>query len=174
MLWPCVRHPNLNRSLYFQAQIAEGATYCLLRVLLTQSLAVFRCAIDQQPKTISSQQLAVLAHLAEMVVRRIERDKQILLQQHSRATLLRTLKNQQEAVPILFTNKSCHDMLGWDEETLGDRGVWDVFKMEAGSKVPLSLLAAMWPGFVNAHLPLGQCNVGLYMQCSLHNMRSGL
>ncbi len=80
-----------------------------------------------------------------MVVRRIERDKQILLQQHSKTALLRSLRNQQEAVllcdtamhgwPILFTNKSCNDMLGWDEGTLGGRGVWDIFKMGAGSKV---------------------------------------
>ena len=109
------------------------------------SVSIFRCAIDQQPRALSSQQLAVLAHLAEMVVRRIERDKQLLLQQHSKNTLLRTLRNQQEAVllcdtamngwPILFTNKSCYDMLGWDEGTLGGRGVWDLFKMEPGSKV---------------------------------------
>ncbi|KAL0023839.1 hypothetical protein WJX77_010270 [Trebouxia sp. C0004] len=102
------------------------------------------CAIDSQPRSLSSQQLAVLAHLAEMVVRRIERDKQILLQQHSKTALLRSLRNQQEAVllcdtamhgwPILFTNKSCNDMLGWDEGTLGGRGVWDIFKMGAGSK----------------------------------------
>lgn len=107
-----------------------------------------RCAIDQQPRSLSSQQLAVLAQLAEMVVRRIERDKQILLQQHSKTALLRSLRNQQEAVllcdtamngwPILFTNKSCHDMLGWEEGTLGGRGVWDVFKMNDGSKVFLS------------------------------------
>ena len=104
-----------------------------------------RCAIDSQPRSLSTQQLAVLAHLAEMVVRRIERDKQILLQQHSKTALLRSLRNQQEAVllcdtamhgwPILFTNKSCNDMLGWDEGTLGGRGVWDIFKMGAGSKV---------------------------------------
>ncbi len=37
--------------------------------------------------------------------------------------------------PILFTNKSCNDMLGWDEGTLGGRGVWEIFKMGAGSKV---------------------------------------
>lgn len=102
------------------------------------------CAIDSQPRSLSSQQLAVLAHLAEMVVRRIERDKQILLQQHSKTALLRSLRNQQEAVllcdtamhgwPILFTNKSCNDMLGWDEGTLGGRGVWDIFKMGTGSK----------------------------------------
>ena len=104
-----------------------------------------RCAIDQQPRSLSSQQLGVLAHLAEMVVRRVERDKQILLQQHSKTALLRSLKTQQEAVllcdtamtswPVLFTNKSCHDMLGWDEGTLGGRGVWDIFKMDAGAKV---------------------------------------
>lgn len=109
-----------------------------------------RCAIDQQPRSLSSQQLAVLAQLAEMVVRRIERDKQILLQQHSKTALLRSLRNQQEAVllcdtamngwPILFTNKSCHDMLGWEEGTLGGRGVWDVFKMNDGSKVCFELL----------------------------------
>lgn len=80
-----------------------------------------------------------------MVVRRVERDKQILLQQHSKTALLRSLRNQQEAVllcdtamsgwPILFTNKSCNDMLGLDENTLGGRGIWDLFKMDAGSKV---------------------------------------
>ena len=104
-----------------------------------------RCAIDSQPRSLSTQQLAVLAHLAEMVVRRVERDKQILLQQHSKTALLRSLRNQQEAVllcdtamsgwPILFTNKSCNDMLGLDENTLGGRGIWDLFKMDAGSKV---------------------------------------
>ena len=93
----------------------------------------------------SSQQLGVLGHLAEMVVRRVERDKQILLQQHSKTALLRSLRTQQEAVllcdiamtswPVLFTNKSCPDMLGWDEGTLGGRGVWDIFKMDAGAKV---------------------------------------
>lgn len=87
----------------------------------------------------------MLAHLAEMVVRRVERDKQILLQQHSKTALLRSLRNQQEAVlmcdtamtswPVLFTNKSCHEMLGLDEGTLGGRGVWDIFKMDAGAKV---------------------------------------
>ena len=104
-----------------------------------------RCAIDQQPRSLSSQQLGVLAHLAEMVVRRVERDKQILLQQHSKTALLRSLRNQQEAVlmcdtamtswPVVFTNKSCHEMLGLDEGTLGGRGVWDIFKMDAGAKV---------------------------------------
>ena len=75
----------------------------------------------------------------------MERDKQILLQQHSKTALLRSLRNQQEAVlmcdtamtswPVLFTNKSCHEMLGLDEGTLGGRGVWDIFKMDAGAKV---------------------------------------
>lgn len=116
-----------------------------------------RCAIDQQPRSLSSQQLGVLAHLAEMVVRRVERDKQILLQQHSKTALLRSLKTQQEAVllcdtamtswPVLFTNKSCHDMLGWDEGTLGGRGVWDIFKMDAGAKVCHSCAYALaWHG----------------------------
>lgn len=109
------------------------------------SACACRCAIDQQPRSLSSQQLGVLAHLAEMVVRRVERDKQIMLQQHSKTALLRSLRTQQEAVllcdtamtswPVLFTNKSCHDMLGWDEGTLGGRGVWDIFKMDAGAKV---------------------------------------
>ena len=107
-----------------------------------------RCAIDQEPRKLSTQQLSILSNLAEMVVRRIERDKQILLQQHSRTALLRTLRNQQEAVfmcdtamsgwPILFTNKSCQDMLDWDEGTLGGRGVWDVFKIDPGCKVALT------------------------------------
>ena len=104
-----------------------------------------RCAIDQEPRKLSTQQLSILANLAEMVVRRIERDKQILLQQHSKTALLRTLRNQQEAVfmcdtamsgwPVLFTNKSCQDMLDWDEGTLGGRGVWDVFKIDPGRRV---------------------------------------
>lgn len=117
----------------------------LLFCVTTEFLCPCRCAIDQQPRSLSSQQLGVLAHLAEMVVRRVERDKQILLQQHSKTALLRSLRNQQEAVlmcdtamtswPVLFTNKSCHEMLGLDEGTLGGRGVWDIFKMDAGAKV---------------------------------------
>lgn len=81
----------------------------------------------------------------------MERDKQILLQQHSKTALLRSMRTQQEAVllcdtamaswPILFTNKSCHDMLGWDEGTLGGRGVWDIFKMDPGAKVCLCVCA---------------------------------
>lgn len=104
-----------------------------------------RCAIDQEPRKLSTQQLSILANLAEMVVRRIERDKQILIQQHSKTSLLRTLRNQQEAVfmcdtamsgwPILFTNKSCQDMLDWNEGILGGRGVWDVFRIDPSCKV---------------------------------------
>lgn len=104
-----------------------------------------RCAIDQEPRKLSTQQLSILANLAEMVVRRIERDKQILIQQHSKTSLLRTLRNQQEAVfmcdtamsgwPILFTNKSCQEMLDWTEGALGGRGVWDVFRVDPGCKV---------------------------------------
>ena len=85
-----------------------------------------------------------------MVVRRIERDKQILIQQHSKTSLLRTLRNQQEAVfmcdtamsgwPILFTNKSCQDMLDWTEGALGGRGVWDVFRVDPGCKVGAPLI----------------------------------
>lgn len=104
-----------------------------------------RCAIDQEPRKLSTQQLSILANLAEMVVRRIERDKQILIQQHSKTSLLRTLRNQQEAVfmcdtamsgwPILFTNKSCQDMLEWNEGILGGRGVWDIFRIDPSCKV---------------------------------------
>lgn len=85
----------------------------------------------------------------------MERDKQILLQQHSKTALLRSLRNQQEAVlmcdtamtswPVLFTNKSCHEMLGLDEGTLGGRGVWDIFKMDAGAKVRASYEKPLQP-----------------------------
>lgn len=105
-----------------------------------------RCAIDQQPRCMSTQQIAVLAHLAEMVVRCLERDKHALLQRHTPETmLLRSLQKHQEAVllcdaamtgwPVLFTNKSCHDMLGWGAGTLGGRGVWEVFNLSALAKV---------------------------------------
>ena len=47
-----------------------------------------RCVMDQAPRELAVQQLQLLPHFAEMVVRHLERDRKALLQQAAAGRLL--------------------------------------------------------------------------------------
>ncbi len=47
-----------------------------------------RCVMDQAPRELSVQQLQLLPHFAEMVVRHLEKDRKALLQQAAAGRLL--------------------------------------------------------------------------------------
>eukprot|EP00891_Asterochloris_glomerata_P002072 jgi/Astpho2/2072/Aster-00566 len=104
------------------------------------------CVMDQAPRELSVQQLQLLPHFAEMVVRHLEKDRKALLQQAAAGRLLtRSIECVSEGLmlcnmsepgwPVLHANQGWQQALPQQGGALTGNHLTDIFPIAEDSKV---------------------------------------
>lgn len=97
------------------------------------------CIIDVSPKTFAAESSMILANLAEMVVRELERGEAASKQRQEQDQMLRTVASLTESVmvvnlgeadwPVLFVNNAWEDESGVSKAKAVASGFWDMFSL---------------------------------------------